>query len=414
VVLGLIGAGGRGRSLARTLTRDKNVQFKYVCDVEGGRASSGGRDLEKTQGRRPKQVVDMRELFDDKDVHGVVVATPEHWHALGTVWACQAGKDVYVEKNISLTIWEGRKMVEAARKYKRIVQAGVQNRSAPYAFSARDYIRKGGLGQILYAKVFCMLPRTYGGSPFRHPPDSKPPAGLDWDRWLGPAPEVPYNRGRHRNCYGYWEYSGGSLAGDASHTLDLARMVLGDPPHPKAVHCTGGRFRHDGRGNIPEVQILSYEFDKFVMSCESTGFTPYIIKSPGSVRYADKFPFWPQNSSRIEIYGTRRMMYLGRHGGGWQVLERGGKVAAHEYGYHPDKWHLPNFVECIRTRKRPHGDIEQAHLGACLVHLGNVAYRMGNQKLAFGGETETFHDNDEANKYLKPAYRKHYRLPEKV
>jgi len=131
---------------------------------------------------------DMREVFDDKDVDGVVIATPEHWHALATVWACQAGKDVYVEKNISASIWEGRKMVEAARKYKRIVQAGTQTRSAPYMFAARDYIKEGGLGEVLYAKVFGMYSFVYGGYPRKATPDGDPPPDLDWDRWLGPAP----------------------------------------------------------------------------------------------------------------------------------------------------------------------------------------------------------------------------------
>ena len=410
VVMVLVGSGGRGRGLARSFVKIPNVEFKYVCDVETGRASAGLRDVEKAQGRRPKHVVDMREAFNDKDVAGAVVATPEHWHAPATVWACQAGKDVYVEKNISLTIWEGRKMIEAARKYKRIVQCGTQNRSAPYGLTARDYIKSGKLGKVVHVKTFNML----GGGRWRPSADGKAPAGLDWDKWLGPAPEVPYNRGRHRGWGAWWDYGGGSLSGDGSHTVDLARLVLGDPPHPKAVYCAGGNLAFASKREAPEMQAATYEFDGFTMTCENTAFPPYMKKTPGSIRYADKFPHWPQNSTRIEIYGTKQLMYVGRHGGGWQAFVAGGKEAAHGFGYHPDKWHQPNFIDCIRSRKQPNGNIEQGHLSATLIHLANLAHRVGNKLLLFDAKTETFANNDDANKLLKPAYRKHYRIPDEV
>jgi predicted dehydrogenase len=413
VVLGLMGAGGRGMDLIKKMAEIPDVAIKYVCDVEEARGTAAAATLEKIQGSRPEHVAEIRKVLDDKEVHGVVVATPEHWHALATVWACQAGKDVYVEKNISLYVWEGRKMVEAAKKYGRIVQAGFQNRSAPYGFSAREYIKKGGLGTVLYVKVFNMLSGVVGGAPWGTQPDSAPPAGLDWDRWLGPAAERPYNPGVHRGWYGGWDFSGGN-ASDGIHQLDLARMVLGDPPHPKTVSCDGGRFQFQDRGQMPDVQIVTFAFDKFVMSFEDTGFTPYNSKSPPEVRLGSQWPFWPQNCDRIEIFGTKRMMYLGRHGAGWQVFEGGGKLVEQDKGYHPDKWHLPNFIDCIRSRQRPNGEIEQGHLSACLEHLANIAYRTGNQKLSFDAQTERFVNNDEANKYLRPAYRKHYRVPDEV
>ncbi len=410
VVLALIGAGGRGRDLARKMAAIENVEFKYVCDVESGRAAGGLRDVEKLQGSRPKQIVDMREALDDKDVRAVVVATPEHWHALATVWACQAGKDVYVEKNVSLTIWEGRKMIEAARKYKRIVQCGTQNRSAPYAVSARDYIQSGKLGKVVHVKAFNML----GGRRWGPSRDGKPPAGFDWDRWLGPAPERPYNRGRHRGWAAWWDYCGGSLSGDASHTLDLARLVIGDPPHPQAVYCAGGNLAFGSPREAPEMQAITYDFGSFTMTCENTAFPPYMKKTRGDIRYGNKFPHWPQNATRIEIYGTKQMMYVGRHGGGWQAFAAAAKEAAHDYGYHPDKWHQPSFIDCIRTRKRPNGNIEQGHYSATLIHLANLAYRVGNKHLLFDGKTESFTNNDDANRLLTPQYRKQYRIPEEV
>ncbi|MHC4402126.1 MAG: Gfo/Idh/MocA family protein [Planctomycetota bacterium] len=423
VVLGLIGAGGRGRIVAKHMAQLENVEVKHVCDVEEARAGHAAAELEKIQGSAPVLTGDVRRVLDDRDVDAVVVATPEHWHALATVWACQAGKDVYVEKSISASIWEGRKMVEAARKYDRIVQAGTQTRSAPYMFAARDYIKEGGLGRVMYVKVFGMYSFVYGGYPRKLPPDSDPPAGLDWDRWLGPAPEQPYNRQLHRQWYGYWRFSGGN-ASDAIHTLDAARMVLGDPEHPKSVQCVGGRWKHeDDDGVMPDVEIATYELDEMAMSFDCTGFTEnYMFKTPMSLRQADQFPFWPLNTSRIEIYGTKRMMYLGRVGGGWQVLEAGpqelgsqfGNVVAQQYGRFPDEPHTANFIDCVRSRQTPNADVEQGHRSACLEHLANLSYRLGNAKLAFDGHTETFVDNDEADGFLKPSYRKHYRVPDEV
>jgi len=417
VVLALIGAGGRGRMVTASLLKCPGVRIKTVCDVEDARGQKAVADFEKTQGSAPTFVKDMREVLDDKDVDGVVVATPEHWHALATVWACQAGKDVYVEKNVSSSIGEGRKMVEAARKYKRIVQAGTQTRSAPYMFAARDYVRGGGLGDVLYAKVFGMYSFVYGGYPRKAVANSDPPAGLDWDRWLGPAPQQPYNRHLHRQWYGYWRFSGGN-ASDAIHTLDAARMVLGDPPHPKSVQCVGGRWKFDKQednGVMPDVMIVTYEFDKMAMSFDCTGFTEkYMFKTPMSIRQSDQFPHWSQNTSRIEIYGTKRMMYLGRVGGGFQVLEADNKVVEQQYGRFPDEPHAANFVDCIRSREEPNADVEQGHKAATLEHLAILSYRLGNQKLAFDGKSETFVDNDEADKRLLPTYRKNYSMPEEV
>ena len=176
-------------------------------------------------------------------------------------------------------------------------------------------------------------------------------------------------------------------------------------------------------GGMPDVQIVTYEFDKMAMSFDCTGFTEkYMFKTPMSIRESDQFPFWPLNTCRIEIYGTRRMMYVGRVGGGWQVLEEGppelgavfGNVVAQHYGRFPDEPHAANFIDSIRTRQTPNADVEQGHMAACLEHLANLSYRLGNAKLAFDGATETFVGNDEANQHLKPSYRQSYEIPEEV
>ena len=203
VVLGLIGAGGRGTTLGVNFATVENTEFKYICDVNPERGEPLMRKLEEIRGKLPQRLIDMRQVFDDKDVDAVVIATPEHWHALATVWACQAGKDVYVEKNPALTIWEGRKMIEASRKCNRIVDVGFENRSGPYAVTARDYIASGKLGKVQLIKVYNMLP---GPMELKLQADSQAPDGLDWDRFLGPAPERPYNPTRLHRWVDFWAY----------------------------------------------------------------------------------------------------------------------------------------------------------------------------------------------------------------
>lgn len=413
VVLALIGAGNRGTQIILSMQKcNTNVEVKYICDVDkerGGRAIS---ELEKQQKIKPQQIEDMRYIFDDKDVDAVVIATPEHWHALATVWACQSGKDVYVEKNISMNIPEGKKMVEAAKKYKRVVQCGTQNRSASYSFSARDYIQSGKLGKIVMVKNYCMLP---GSKPWFLKQDSAVPEGLNWDRWLGPAPKVNYNISRHKAWYDWWAYSGGlALAGDASHVMDLARMVLGDPAYPKSVYCAGGRVLYNDKRDIPDNQTITFDYGSYPMTCESSNYGNYLSKSSTEVRYGKVFPDWQLNCDRIEIYGTDGLMYLGRHGAGWQVKGEDSRIIAQDKGYFPDEVHQQNFIESIRSRKIPNANIEQGHRSAILVHLANLSYRVGKKQLFFEGAKEQVINSGEANLLDKGYYRRGFEMPDKV
>jgi hypothetical protein len=220
----------------------ENTEFKYVCEVNTERGEPVMCKLEEIRGKRPRRVTDMREVFDDKDVDGVVIATPEHWRALATVWACQAGKDVYVEKNPSLTIWEGRKMIEAARKYNRIVQVGFENRSAPYAVTAREYIASGKLGKVQRIKVYKMLP---GPKQLQLQPETQPPSGLDWDRFLGPAPERP--RARVRNL-GRVASSPAPAAG-----ADGARRRRFSEHHSDEIELVAGISRKRAAAVVPKL-----------------------------------------------------------------------------------------------------------------------------------------------------------------
>lgn len=417
IVLALIGAGGRGLgTIINTCKENANVVIKTVCDVKTTREEAAVSQIEKALGYKPGSTKNMKEILADKDIDAVWIATPEHWHALATVWACQAGKDVYVEKNPTISIWEGRKMIEAAEKYKRIVQIGFQNRSAPYGFSARDYIKSGKLGKIVHVKCYTML----GGRKWMPQPDQEIPDWIDWDAWLGPAPYRPYNpaitsSGGRGGWLDFWSFGGGALSDDASHVMDLARLVLGNPPHPKSIYACGGNWPWGSEKETPEFISITYDFGDFTMTCDSGEATNYMKKTPGNIRFDPTlFPDWRTNATRTEIYGTEGLMYLGRHGGGWQVKGEDSKIIAQEGGIFPDADHQKDFIESLRTRKKPNGDVEQCHLSASLVHFGNIAYRVGNKQLVFDAQNERFIGNDDANKLLKTSYRENYTIPDNV
>lgn len=411
VVLALIGAGGRGTQVILGMQKClPGVEVKYVCEVDQERGGRVIDELGKQQGYKPQRVEDMRRTFEDKDVDAVVVCTPEHWHALATVWACQAGKDVYVEKNISLNIPEGRKMINAAKRYNRIIQCGFQNRSGAYNMHAKEYIQSGKLGKIVHLKAYCMLP---GNKPWIYKEDEAVPQGLNWDMWLGPAPEVPYNVSRHKGYNEFWAYSCGLPLADCVHVIDLARMVLGDPDNPKSAFCAGGRVIYNDNRDIPDNQSITYDFGDFPMTVEASIYGEYLQKAPPEVRYGrNKFANWPFLSDRMEIYGTEGMMYLARHGAGWQVLGTDSKVVAEEYGYFPDEEHQQNFISCIRSRKAPNANIEESHKSASLVHLANLSYRVGKKQLYYDGEKELVTNSDEANAISKGTYRPGFEVPE--
>jgi predicted dehydrogenase len=413
VVLALIGAGGRGTQVILSMQKcTPGVEVKYVCEVDKERGGRVIDELGKQQKVKPVRIEDMRRAFDDKDVNAVVICTPEHWHALATIRACQAGKDVYVEKNISLTIAEGKKMIEAAKKYNRIIECGFQNRSAPYCMSARDYIQSGKLGAVVLVKVYCMLP---GNKQWFLKPDSEVPAGLDWDQWLGPAPKVPYNVSRHKGWNDWWAYSCGIPLADCCHQYDLARMVLGNPDHPKSVYCAGDRVLAGDKRDIPDNQTITHDYGIFPMTAEVSWYGgDYLTKAGPEIRYGKIFPNWQLNCDRIEIYGTEGLMYLGRHGAGWQVVGEDNKVLAEDKGIFPDEVHQQDFIKSVRTRKIPNATIEQSYKSSVLVHLANLSYRVGKKQLFFDSATESVINSEEANLITKGSYRPGFEIPDKV
>ena len=413
VVLALIGAGNWGTTLILNIADiNKNVFVKYVCDVDDTRGGRTINELEKIQKIKPVRERDMRKVFDDQEVDGVIIATPQHWHGLATIWACQAGKDVYVEKCISFTIPEGQKMIEASMKYERIIQCGTQNRSAEYALSARDYIKSGQLGDVVAVNVMGLM---NGPVPFNEKKGEQTPDTIDWNLWLGPAPDVPYSVSRNKSWGYYWDYSGGlALSNGAIHQMDLARIVLGDPGMPESVYCTGGRYLFDDQRDIPDYQMTAFDYGNFVLTLQTGDCTPYMLKTIPAIRYGDGFPEWKQNSTKIEIYGTRGKMYVGRMGGGWQVYDQDRQIVAQETGLFPLKAHLGNFVDCIRSRNQPNGNIMEGHNSATLMHLANLSYRAGKKQLIFSSEHETIINDHKTREMAAGTYRKGFEMPTEV
>ncbi len=413
ISLASVGVRGRGNSLAHGFLDRGDCEINYICDVDRGMFDSRGKQFAERQGGKlPKCVQDMREALDDKTVDAIVVATPDHWHALAAIWGCQANKDVYVEKPPSHNCWEGRQIVKAARKYKRIVQVGTQNRSAPYNIAAKKYIDDGQLGTIHMCRVY----NQKGGGNAGPAPDGQPPAGLDWDMWNGPAPEAPYNTRLHHNWHAWWRYSSGDMANDGVHQLDLARWLCG-VEYPKSVCCSGDRYATEGIDETPDSQVAVYDFDNMVMTFELTLYTPYMLKTDGGVRSSDMIPYWPQNATRIEIYGTKGMMIVGRHGGGWQVFDRPKDrkpvVKEEVPGRFPDPEHKENFIQCIRSRELPNADIEHGQRSALLVHYATACLRSGD-KVAIDPDTEQMLGSDAAQALFKRTYRRPWVIPDDV
>ncbi len=414
IVLAIVGCRGRGPGLVHGFLDRGDCEFAYLADVNTQRFPQADDFAKRQGGRRPQCVQDFRQALDDKEVDAMVLALPPHWHALASIWSCQAGKDVYVEKPPSHNCWEGRKIVEAARKYDRVVQVGVQNRSAPYNMAAKKYIEDGKLGEIHLCRVYQL--GNWDRS-IEIGPDSDPPPGLDWDMWNGPAPARAYNPDVLRLKYRLWDYGAGLIVADGIHQLDLARWLCG-VDYPISVYSNGGQFHSGGDAQTADTQTVVWEFDKMLMQMEYTGFTPYMLKTPGDVRASDVFPYWPQNATRIEIYGSEAMMMMGRHGGGWQIFirpkDRKSVVKDHMFGRHPDVDHKEDFIQAIRTRRRPNADIEKGHRSALLSHYGTISYRLGGRKLMIDRKTEQVLDDPEAMKLFKRSGREPWVIPDEV
>ena len=415
VIVGMMGVGGRGRSILRSLVKSSDVRIKYICDADSRCYGPAAEIVVEGHDYKPKFVQDFRRILEDKEVDGIIITTSDRWHALATIMACQAGKDVYVEKPQSMSVWDGRKMVEAARKYRRVVQVGMQSRSAPYVDKAVEYIRSGKLGEVKLARVYLMQK----GWDLQMAPEQPPPEGLDYDLWCGPSPMMPYRPGKWFQRY--WEFYTGVLTADLIHQVDLARLLIGKKS-PDTVCSAGGVYHFDDGREQPDTQFATFEFGKVTFVTEGALWCPYYHRI---VHLADKskYPDWLFSATRIEIFGSEGIMFFGRHGGGWQVFEADEKTReSHPIVSEPSErkiggivdWHLEDFFQCIRNRGKPKMDVEEGHYSMNLCHLASISYRVGNRKLKWNGEKEEFIGDAEADKYLKANYRQPWVVPDEV
>jgi predicted dehydrogenase len=414
VILAIVGCRGRGNMLATGFASREDCHIAYFCDLDRKMYDTRAKGIATCQGgKMPVYVADFRKVLEEKSVDAMILALPPHWHALATIWCCQAGKDVYCEKPQSHNCWEGRQAIEAARKYQRIVQIGLQNRSAPYNHAARNYIASGKLGKIHLVRVI-----DQKGEPnFPMAPDSDPPEGFNWNMWNGPAPEHKYNETLREKWRFFWRYCGGDLTYDGIHQIDLARSLCG-LTYPKTVYSNGSRYDRDGAAETPDTQLATLEFDDLMMSIELSLYTPYMIKADMGVRDGEIYPYWPQNTERIEIYGSEGVMYVGRMGSGWQVYVRQKNrepvIRDQMHGRFPDKEHFQNFIECLRSRKTPNADIVEGHLSTLLVHYAMISCRVGAEKLTINPKTEQIVGNARAMELFTRDYRKPWVVEDKV
>jgi predicted dehydrogenase len=411
--MGYIGVGNRGDQVHDAFLEHGDAETVAVCDLRDEYMEFAIKKSRAT----PKKYTDYRRLIEDKNIDAVAIATPDHWHALMFIDACNAGKDVYVEKPLSLTVDEGRRMVQTAERTKRVTQVGIHRRSAKFLKEAVDFVRGGGLGKVSAARAFHVQnewPNGLGAAP-----DGPPPSDREWDQWLGPAPKVPYNRNRtYYNFRWFYNYSGGQLTNFGVHYMDQLRWALGKES-PRAVTAMGGQYGgiKDNR-EIPDTLEVLWDFGDLMMS-----FTQ--INANG----ARPDPF----GCDMEIRGTKGTMYF--FGNRWEVVpERVTEVAfggrtpvnrAIERGYGPSKkpimepmtvkgsadtaFHARNFLDCVKSRAKCNCDVLIGHISTSNTILGNIAHKT-RSFLEWDGAAERFTNNAEANKYLQYQYRAPYKL----
>lgn len=412
--IGFIGVGVRGqRNLAAALSRE-DLEVVALCDVY-----KPNLDAALKLAPAAKVYADFRDLIAAKDIDAVCVSTPDHWHAYMTIEACKAGKDVYVEKPVSVTVQEGRMMVKAARKYDRVVEVGTQQRSGPHYQRAVEIVRSGKLGKISFVRTFNYSNTSPEG--IGNPPDSEPPAGLDWEMWLGPAPYHPFNPNRFgvnpdtfSHFRWFWDYAGGMMTDLGVHSLDIvlwALKVLG----PSAVCMLGGKYVVTDNREAPDTLVATFEFPEFLCTYEyRDGNAP----SQGRALSEER--------TGITFHGTEGTLFIDR--GRWELIPQkkfvGGSSGLFrqsrevtdripgEMGVasNPDQTdaHWADFVRCLRTRRRPISDIEEGHRSTTIALLGNISYR-SRQRLDWDPKTETT-TNKEAQTYLRREYRKPWEL----
>lgn len=409
--IAVMGIRSRGLHHTRNFMNMSNVNVSVICDIDERLFPKALKEFEEKGVKLPKTETDIRRVMEDKDVDAVSIACPNHWHALASVWACQAGKDVYVEKPVSHNIWEGRKIVDAARKYDRIVQTGSQRRSDPLMKAAVDYIQSGELGKVYMVKAVVYRRRGSIGYGAITPV----PEGVHYDLFRGPAPWRPFNENRfHYNWHWFWDTGNGETGNNGPHPVDIVRWALNKYDHPKKIQSMGGFYSYDSEQETPNTQLSVMEYaDGTILQLEVRNL---FTNLDGEVR--EGLIFYGTEGWMQYNFGKAWTTYFGRENEPGpsmtpeQAREKFGSMQTYGQGKEP---HFRNFIDCCRSRKRQDlkAEILEGHLSASLCHLGNIAYRTG-RTLIMDSESERFLGDDDANRYLSREYRYPFVVPDEV
>ena len=418
--IAVIGLRSRGLDHINELCSLKdqgNVRITAICDADEQFFAPRAKVIADKTGVSPGTEWDMRRIFDNKDIHAVTFATPNHWHSLGTIWACQAGKNVYVEKPCCHNINEGKKMIEAARKYNVRVQVGFQNRSGKNLNDAIKFLHNGGIGDVYMARGLCLKPRDSFGIA----PDSEPPATLHYDMWLGPVPYRPYNEKRlHYNWHWFWDTGNGDTGNQGPHEFDIARWGMNKNEHPVKVYSTGGIYGIDPEEcaqETPNTQSSLFKYcDGKMIEFETRGRYTNAESSIG-IRIGNIFygtegylELYDESATPWKAFRHReRTAFAGSAEGRSEPADPTFMKAP------PGSEHFANFLDAIRSGKDDdlNCDIKKGYISCVLPHLANISYRLGRE-LHFEGTSETFVNDPEADKMLTRVYRKPYVVPQEV
>ncbi|MEZ0542142.1 Gfo/Idh/MocA family protein [Fibrella arboris] len=391
----VIGINGRGKDHIAGFSKLDNVDVATLCDVDDVVLRQGAADFEKKYNRKVKMEGDLRKVYDDKDIDAVSIATPNHWHALAAIWACQAGKDVYVEKPGCHNLFEGRKLIEAATKYNRIVQHGVQLRSSVAIQEAIKHLRDGLIGKVYMARGTVYKWRADIGNLGNSPV----PEGLNWDLWQGPAQAREFSKNYvHYNWHWFWDYGNGDIGNQGIHETDLCMWGL-DVGLPEKITSAGGKFLWNDCKETPEVLTSTYHYPKQGKIIEFE-VRPWMTNKEDGVEVGNIF-YGDKGYMVINGYNDYKT-YLGRNREPGPARNAGGD-------------HYKNFADAARARDKKllNGPVETAHLASSLAHLGNIAYRLG-RTLDFDPQKEMFVGDKQANAMLTRKYRAPYVIPTNV
>lgn len=421
VNVGVVGLGGRGTAhVGYYGTLESDCRVAAICDVNQAARERISARILKAKGYTPKEYGDMRELFASKDIDAVSLPLPNHWHALATIWACQAGKDVYVEKPASHNIYEGRKMVEAARKYKRMVQVGSQSRTLPHKEQAVQAILDGAIGKLYLVRGICYRRRFSIG----HTPDEPVPPGVDWDKFLGPAQYKPYSKNKFAyNWHWFWDTGNGDIGNQGVHEMDIGIWGLNRSDWPTSVVATGGKYIWQDDQETPNTQQATFNFGDVEMTFEVRNLpTPTEALAPlrpnyvGNIFMGDK-GFLVVDHSGFQLYKSAAAAVSGEaaRGSGAGGKEKYEKVTSVDASNEDTEPHMKNFLDAVRSRdyKSLHAEIEIGARSAAFCHLANIAYRTG-RLLKLDPKTGQIVGDDQASALMTRDYRKPYEVPEKV